>query len=199
MSIFVEKPVYIVEGFDILGKTTFIDTVMKSYSKYTASHDVTDSTIGRNNSWAIGYSILDFLSQVPVSSKVIIDRGIFSSIVYACLYEPYIPISEEVIKWYLNSEFFNSKVGHIYLTHRDKNTARRIYEIAQKRVRSTNAITDKYDSFSDFEHYWETYLKFDKAYRDAYQMLGVTPYTVKTAPGEFVVYQGEFCRGHITI
>lgn len=169
----------LVEGFDMVGKTTFMKTLFPEYKIYHCRHDLSDATIGRNNSWALGYGIIDYLDQTDGwDSKTIIDRGVMSSYVYEDIYN-FRSLDSKIIEWYKNCESFISKVDHVYICHKSKETARIIYKKSQSREVNPNTISALYDKFNSFEDYWKTYCKADELYREVYDLLGIKPEVYK--------------------
>lgn len=195
MENFFSNPVYVVEGFDMVGKSFFMNYVMSDYKVYHATHDLTDETVGRHNSWTIGYGVMDFLSQVGTDNlKVVIDRGVSSSFVYKRLYgmdaEVCFPgelTIDRVVDWYSKNEFFKSGVNHIHVCHLRKASARQIFEKSKTREVNPNALSAQMDRFSDFDEYWKTYLKAEELFTEVYDKLDIEPIIVKTYPGGFVI------------
>lgn len=170
----------IVEGFDIVGKTTYMNKVHSNSKVYHCNHDLSDITIGRHNSWALGYGIIDFLSQVKINDEILIDRGVISSAVYAELYDS--PLDSHVLEWYAGCEYFKKCIDHIYIRHYDETSARKIYEFAQSRKVNPNPLSAKFDKFTSFENYWSTYRHADQLFLDTYDKLGISPIVLLTYP-----------------
>lgn len=191
MNLFNES-VYVVEGFDMVGKNFFVDKFMPEFSLYHANHDLTDETIGRHESWAIGYGVMDFLFQIQETSKikVVIDRGVSSSFVYKALYEGNLDSNDHiltVVNWYSRNDFFKKSVGHIHVCHYNKASAKRLYEISQSREKNPNEVSAQMDRFSSFDEYWEYYTEAEDLFREVYRKIGITPIVVKSMPRSFVV------------
>lgn len=175
------KRIYILEGMDMVGKTTFAKTSMPGYRIYHADHDLVDRAAGRNYSWIIGYGVLDFLRQTgPLSEKIVIDRGVFSSYVYPKLYEEPEVLSQSVTTWYENDEFFNEEVGHIYVCHSSEESARQIYEESRHRPENPNVLSAAYDTFESFDQYWSTYLRAHELFGEIYGKMWIRPVVVKS-------------------
>lgn len=165
----------LIEGFDMVGKTTFMKILLPDHKIYHCRHDLSDSTIGRNNSWALGYGIIDFLDQTDgYDSKVIIDRGVMSSYVYEDIYN-FRSLNPKIMEWYRNCESFINKIDHIYIRHQSRDTAQTIYESSQSREINPNILSALYDRFDSFDDYWETYLRADQLYKEAYSIIGIKP------------------------
>ena len=181
------KNLYVVEGMDMVGKSTFMKTCMPNHRIYHARHDLTDSTVGRNNSWTIGYGIIDFAEQMHFDdqliygNKYVIDRGVFSSYVYSRLYSQK-EIDPKIVEWYRNNEFFKNKVGHVYIKHRNPDTAKIIFDASQSREKNPNVISNKYDQFNSFDDYWIFYYTADQLFREVYSLIGIKPRVFETLP-----------------
>lgn len=173
---------YMIEGFDMVGKTTFLNRYLSDHQIYHCNHDLTDDTIGRENSWTIGYGVIDFLEQVDTKPcHLVIDRGVFSSYVYSRIYQNR-QLDKKVLDWYKNNNFFKSSVGHIYLKHHDSSTAEKIFDFAQNREKNPNKLSDKYDQFKSFNDYWIFYSNADLLFKEAYNYIGVRPRVFETFP-----------------
>lgn len=184
---FSSKRLCIIDGFDMVGKTTFIKNFMYDFKYYHPNHDITDLVVGRDNSWTIGYGIIDFFSQVGIDNiKAVIDRGPASGYVYKMIYSTTVRITDpifDVMSMYRDMEFFATGITHIHVCHSSKESAREIYELSQSREVNPNAISAKLDQFSNFEDYWSTYCKAQKLYHRAYDILDISPIIVKTFVG----------------
>lgn len=192
------KNIVVVEGFEMVGKTTFINNELSHFVNYHATHDLTDKTIGRDNSWTIGYGVFDLLSQIETQANdptksiiyphlaVVIDRGVFSSYVYQKLYGSG-ELSSEVIEYYKNNKFFHDEVSHLYVVPKNATVARQIYEKSASRPENPNALSNKYDQFDSFESYWSAFLKADKLFEEAYQIMNVSPHLVVNTGSEYFI------------
>lgn len=179
------KKVVVVEGFDMVGKSTWVNEVLGTYQQYTPDHDLTDSTVGRSNSWTIGYGIFDLLSQVGYSGEgIVINRGVASSYVYPQIYNQN-PLDLQVIEWYKGNKFFKEETSVLYFFHESQESARVIYENSQKRQKNPNKLSDKMDQFKDFEDYWSTYTKAHRLFVEAFNKLGIKPEFIMTGSGGF--------------
>lgn len=177
--------VIIVEGFEMVGKTSYAKTLAERTNNfiYHADHDLTDKTVGRNNSWTIGYGIFDLLSHIPTEETIIIDRHVASSYVYQKLYGPEGELYSEVIDYYKNNKFFHDSVTHIHVQHESKEEALKIFEKSKTRDKNSNELSNKYDQFDNFEEYWSRYSKAQEYFLEAYLKLGVAPRVVNTYYG----------------
>lgn len=179
--------VYIIEGMDMVGKNTFVEENLPGYKLYQCRHDLTDQTVGRDNSWTIGYGVVDFLEQLGVckdsklKNGVVINRGVFSSYVYARLYNNTY-LDKKVLDWYKNNEFFKETIGHIYIRHFSPETAQVIFEKSRLRAQDSNEISRKYDKFNTFNDYWYVYNMADRLFKEAYDYVGVKPRIFETLP-----------------
>lgn len=177
----VDKKVFIVEGFDMVGKTTAIKNFLPDYDTYFANHDLTDKVVGRDKSWVIGYGVLDLLSQIHSRDiKLVINRGVASSYVYSILYDDQSSLDERVLQWYRHNDFFVNQVGHIYVSHFNEVSARQIYENSLHRETNPNELSAKYDRFNSFEEYWELYQEADRLFNQTYRKLGINPLRIVT-------------------
>lgn len=177
------KDIIIVEGFDMVGKTKFAKQEFSEYSHYYANHDLTDITVGRNNSWTIGYGIIDFLSQVHKSGqKILINRGICSSIVYESIYNK-TDLNRSIVDYYRNNQFFHDNIDIVYVRHNTRTCAEYIYEMSKSRERNKNELSDQYDKFKDFNDYWNTYRLFDHKFHESFSMINFDPIVVLTKAG----------------
>lgn len=165
----------IVEGFDCVGKDTYVAKTFRDMLVYRPDYNLFDSFFTRNDAWVIGYSIFDYLSQTNTSSdSIVLNRGIASSLVYAKLYNIDSQILKEtnlleLLKWWKSNRVFkDSTIIHIY--HSSKESA----EILYNSMVSSRVMEDL-DKFESFDDYWRMYLKAEELYKDAYHLLGVTP------------------------
>lgn len=181
------KNTVIVEGFEMVGKSTMIENLLvrdNGFVNYHATHDLTDRTVGRNNSWTIGYGVLDFLSQYDKEPykrfdlRVAIDRGVFSSYVYQKLYGPVSDLNYKIVDWYKRNNFFHEGVTHLYVKPADETVSRMLWDKSRERPENPNFLSNKYDKFSSFEEYWEMFKKADELFEEAYQLMKVEPYVV---------------------
>lgn len=186
-----DKPVYVIEGFEMVGKSTFAKVFLPEYKLYHADHDLTDAVIGRHNSWTIGYGVMNFLSHTlnAYTDKFVIDRGVASSIVYPALFNQEQTLSPEVIRWYRTDPFYRDYVGHLLFYHKSKETAKVIWDRAKSRPASINELSRQYDSFSDFEDYWTKYQEAQSLFEGAYRALGVEPIKVEVEDGLFRIVE----------
>lgn len=179
--------VIIVEGFEMVGKTSYAKSLYSPDGTrpiiYHADHDLTDKTIGRNNSWAIGYGIFDLLSHSDIKETIIIDRHVASSYVYPKLYGLNSELNPEIVEYYKNSEFFHKSVTHIHIQHESKEEALKIFEKSKTREKNANELSNKYDQFDNFEEYWGRYSKAQEYFLEAYLKLGIHPLVVNTYYG----------------
>lgn len=172
--------IYIIDGFDMVGKTSYIKSNLKGAKYWHPTHDLTDSTIGRVSSWSLGYGVLDFLSQTSLDQDIVIDRGVASSYVYNLLYI-HKKLPKEVIQYYRDWKWFHKEVKYIHIRHSSENSARKIFSRGQTRGTAQNELSAKYDRFRNFDQYWDRYLEAEKLFTEAYFLLEIIPeyyYTV---------------------
>jgi len=174
------RNIVIVEGFEITGKTTTMKKMLipDGYSYYHPNHNLTDVTIGRDNSWTIGYGIFDLLSQIDLSNtKILIDRGVASSYVYGILNGN--PLDKRVIEWYKNNDFFHRGVSHVIVKHTDMTSARKIYDrCLSERPENPNELSAKFDRFENFDEYYRKYSYASTLFDEAYEKLNIVPRTI---------------------
>lgn len=183
--------ILLVEGMDMVGKSTFVEKKVPHYfTTYECHHKLTDETIGRENSWAIGYGVVDFLEQMIndhrqnnlMNCNVAINRGVFSSYVYTRLYNNK-NLDPRILDYYKDNEFFKNFIQHIYIRHHNADTARIIFEKSQQRDKIVDTeISRKYDTFNTFSDYWIFYNTADQLFKEAYDYIGVKPHIFETLP-----------------
>lgn len=190
--------IVIVDGFEIVGKTSYIKCAYPTYQYYHPTHSLTDKTIGRHNSWAIGYGLMDMVCQFnnDCDFKLVIDRGVASSYVYPFLYNQESTLPTEVLKWYRDNLLLKKRVNFVYLCHKTKDSAKFIYEDAlSHRMTDTNSLSQKYDTFENFEDYWKTYLRADEMFRSVYNYMEIEPEIVYTQRGFWISSEGFVSKG----
>lgn len=181
--------IILVEGMDMTGKSTFVKRKVPNYfTSYECHHDLTDKTVGRENSWTIGYGIIDFLQQMCsdpcnnlMNCNVVINRGVFSSYVYGRLYQNNL-LDETVIDFYKNNDFFKYDIDHVYVRHHSLDTAERIFESSKTREVADTEISRKYDKFNSFRDYWVYYNMADQLFKEVYDKVGIKPHIFETLP-----------------
>jgi len=170
------KNIYLIEGFSMVGRSTFIDTAFPASPMYTWNNNHVDELNNRNE-WNVEYGIIDFLEQVGVrrvanSTGLVLNRGVFSSYVYNYLYSRSRPFDERILESYKNNKFFHNDIGHIYVRHSDQGLAEEMF----------NKAHEQYPEFKSFSDYWIMYNYADQCYRDIYKKLGITPEIYETIP-----------------
>lgn len=200
------KKIIVLEGFDMTGKSTFAEKILllsdpyHKYKIYNPHHNLTDATIGRHNSWAIGYSIFDFLSQMNLDATdthIIINRGVFSSYVYSELNgSAKDKLPAEVVDWYRNSQFFKDNVDVLFFQHFSEATAKEIYDASQDREENPNKLSRQLDTFDGFSQYWDTYRRANELFLESFELVGVSPIFLRTGVGFF---QEKFSSGEEVI
>lgn len=182
--------VVVVEGFDMVGKTFFMKEHLSQYKIFHADHELTDATVGRNNSWTIGYGIFDLMSQtgLNVSDPIVIDRCVASSFVYSKLF-PDGGVSKEsmdqIVDWYSKCKVFKEDVVHVHVCHYNRCTARKIYEASQHREKNPNPLSAELDKYSSFDEYWSAYKLAECWFESVYSQLGIEPVKAKVYPGGY--------------
>lgn len=189
--------IVLVEGFDMVGKNTYVKKNFPHYCKYFEyDHTLTDITGNRDKAWIAGYGIISFLDYVLKNTNttnlhVAINRGVLSSVVYEKIYNRK-DIQSEILDWYKNNSFFTEEVKHVYVRHHNADTAREIYNKSISREEASNEINKSYDSFNSFEDYWMVYSLADQLFMNTYKHLGIKPTIVETLPNfEWEVVDGD--------
>lgn len=143
----------IVEGFEMVGKTTFMNQLkgqslagLKDHLGITSMEG--EYGVGYTNYWIVGAMIARLCSQGIIKGDVVQDRGILSTIAYGKLQDKNFKATGYLDKYFKDLE----KAGCIiyYLLHADKDTARHYYNAALKRKDNDGV----YDKFDDFNEYW---------------------------------------------
>lgn len=165
--------IYIIEGFDGVGKDWYVHKMLSDKEFYRPNHDLFDKFIGRQESWVIGASIFDFLSRISKTSvEVVINRCIASSLVYSEMYNGKLhlhPNLNKLIEFYKNNKHFQ-QANHLHICHSDMASARKIYECVNKRPDN-----DEYDVFDGFSEYWKNYCYAETLFAKYYKLLGIKP------------------------
>lgn len=165
--------IYIVEGFDGVGKDYYISKNLADKSFYRPNYDVYDRFFGRQDSWCIGFSIFDFLSKfTKTKNEVVINRCIASSLVYSELYNGKLhlhPDLNKLIDFYKKNKHFQ-EANHIHISHKDYDTALCMYEELSRRD-----FKEELDNFEGFAEYWKRYCEAESLYSKYYRILGITP------------------------
>ena len=147
---------YLIEGFDSTGKLTFAKKILKDHKLYIHNHSCFE--------FLEGYSIFDFIDEIRPMEKIVIKGG--SPITDYCNHRLYRleHLDQKIIDYFKDNQFFVSELGHIYLRHRNVETAETFYNEVQ--------FHQKFNSFSD---YWIYYKTADGLYHEIYQKLGIKP------------------------
>lgn len=165
--------IYIVEGFDGVGKDYYVEHNFPDKDFYRPNHELFDQFLGRQESWVIGCSIFDFLSRLDRTKvEVVINRSIASSLVYSELYNGRLhihPKLDKLIEFYKNNRHFQ-EANHIHICHADMASARKIYQMTTQRPDN-----EEYDIFDGFDEYWKRYSLAETMFSKYYRMLGIKP------------------------
>lgn len=160
----------VVEGFDMVGKTTYIhDILMKQYKEkgyqcmyYHPDYDFYNQVDpSRDSMYLVGYGIFDFIESnldtlKSLNLSIIIDRGVLSSIVYSD------NMSDEFKNVLLQSYNKLQSIKNYTTLHyvsTTKDNAEHLYHKSQ--LRSDNELLDRYENF---ESYYNKYLKYHNKY-----------------------------------
>ena len=157
----------IVEGFDKVGKTTFIQggkggkgtKLNKLSNQFGHTSMEGQYGIGYPQSWVIGAAMIHLVRQANIQEDIVVDRGILSSLVYGEIQENFMGYEYIMTKLLDDMKAINAKV--IYLRHADKGSANLKYQASLSRDIDAN---DEYDHFEGFEAYWDKYLDMDNRF-----------------------------------
>ena len=159
--------IYVCEGFDAVGKDTFIEKCLGELApNYGPTYEVFDKYLLRDDAWLIGLAIVDLLSQSNLikSSNVLLNRWLPSSYVYArlkardsqdeILDQEVIAKFLEIINDYttLDGEDIFPQVTIYHVSHESKESARVIYNRSLNRPDN-----ESFDDFNSFDDYWVRY------------------------------------------
>lgn len=148
-----------VEGFDCVGKTTFIEKYLKPRLPYHALIQINSASspdlfgfipfryrylLGSFFNYMIFESIFD-INKYPV----IMDRGLVGSMVYNKVYNQKLDYLDRVAPNVYTNIYKNLNILVIYLYHTDYTKASQMY--------SSKVTLDEYDEFESIEAYWSTY------------------------------------------
>lgn len=161
---------FILEGFDIVGKTTYSRMLVDSV--YRPDYSIFDQYFDRTLAFMFGYAQADTWSYcksagLSVPELVGIDRSPISGYVYSRLYGKDIePLSCDFVISYLMKMLKAFDQIEIYdVRHSGMESAEEIYDYTQKYSEDHNEPFDTFDSFSD---YYNTYSRasiyFDAIY-----------------------------------
>lgn len=152
-----------VDGFDMVGKTAVIKELSSGYAEvYHPDYEIYDKYRNRNDAILLAYGQIDWLCKGIATTPVIFDRMVPSSYVYSQFYNG--NVSYEMCFDMLNKLSKKMPVILCYVCHDSLRSAARIYA-------NDKSHTESFDQFNSFEDYWETYRKFDEAYRSFYRRL----------------------------
>lgn len=171
-SIINDYDILVVEGYDMVGKSTLISNLVSIMSTldfhrvrpvvvFRPDYDnlCYDDVIDKSNRLVIGLSVLDFIrSDKNYNKLTIFDRGLPSGIVYSALYQDN-KLNKCMIDSYIDL-YLNMKTCILYINHESKSSAMVKYN---KSILDNNH-EDDYDKFSSFDEYYSTYLKFNKEF-----------------------------------
>lgn len=169
----------IVEGFDLTGKSYFIEKFSKLYGyklwepKY--STEINNRVIPYDDRYSLGVGLIDLVESRIVDSRVIVNRGLISGVVYNNMYHQGIStmVNKEFYD-YATSKYSNPDLIHtIYITHTDERDAEVLYNNSKKR-----SGNESYDRFDSFEEYMEFFRMFDQEFSLTLKSICNDNYTV---------------------
>ncbi|AMM44932.1 hypothetical protein SP15_134 [Bacillus phage SP-15] len=151
----VHPRLYVLEGYEMVGKTEFIDSYLQHAFKFRPSYEDLNlrEFIPGNSRSLLGVTVLDFLSQNPVliNRDMVFDRGLLSGLLYAKLYPQNGTNIEQDIDRFLGMyRMMDTKV--VYLYHTDKEYARDMFESSKSRT-TNDASFDP----PTFDKYWDEF------------------------------------------
>lgn len=175
--------VLIVEGFESVGKTHFINSISST------SHDVkvwdprkiydlsSDSTkiVPYEYRYVLNLALIDLaMNNLLTDNLVVVDRGLISGVVYS--------VAKGQDNNVLSLEFLNivkelytsGLVHNIYIKHDNKDTAYKLYDCSL----NDNSVKESYDRFSGFDEYYSEHAKFDRLFSHYLKTLCGNNYTV---------------------
>lgn len=179
--------IYACEGFDAVGKDTFIKQCLTGLRpSYRPEYLVFDKYLMRDDAWLIGLSIVDLLSKSKLidESDVLLNRWLPSSYVYARLNAQDASddtLDSQVVDKFLSilndytsidPEIF-SKFQIFHVRHKDASTAYNVYMSSISRIDN-----EELDNFSSFEDYWIRYKQAEELYDLFYSELAVRGATI---------------------
>lgn len=156
----------IIEGYEMTGKSTLIRKLKEKNKDLICWSDISKGFginsskgthgVGYTGSWIIGATVAHLGALGVDVSKVILDRGILSSMVYGKLMDGF---DGSHLERYLEDL---NKIGAeiVYVSHSNQDSAKILFESA---MRDRNGQVDEYDP-TNFEDYWIEYEKFDREY-----------------------------------
>lgn len=188
----------VVEGFDMLGKTALANMIENSYkgigvetTTYRCNYKVVDNHLGRNKAWVAGYGAVDILKYIKPDKEVniLFDRMIPSSYVYDRIYGKGTNVTDELVRDLIDN-LGNLNTSYYYLEHKDKESAKRIYDFREK--------LDVLDEFESFEAYWKTYLLSCELYEEFFEKFNITPIrfiSQSSEDGSYCTITPNLCEG----
>ena len=167
------KNICIVEGFDMVGKDTFIKTAFSDYKVWNPDFKPIDDALGRDKAWTIGLGVVDFLSKTyNGTDKIAINRGAASSYAYSVCRDDQDTIDNRVVEWYKNNEFYHNQVDHLLLRFSDIEVAKELYYESKLRRDVFNEVSAKLDKFDTFNEYWSEYIRHLEKFDEYYDKVG---------------------------
>lgn len=173
--------VIVLEGFEMTGKSTMIDALMKlleSKYNYKCYYYHPDYRIynkfdkSRNIMWLNGITIYDFIESNLSELKdqnicIFIDRGVASSLVYSKItsghdYSQY----KDLIESYNSMKSITEYTTLILMKHKNKKLSEKVYY--RGKARSSN---EDRDNFESFEEYSRQYSQYTKEYKEVIKMI----------------------------
>lgn len=168
--------VYIVEGYDMVGKSYFLNNILKErYERddeyivlqdFKSKFGYVDNKYGisTKQAWLIGASWIHMLVNMKNSGNlncdVYIDRGILSNVAYDG--------DNEYLRTHYISDMRVLDAKVLYLKHGNLASAKTNYQMSKVDSGRTN---DRFDDFKSFEDYMKSYENYDKKFMKAVEYL----------------------------
>lgn len=173
--------IILLEGFNIVGKSEYIDKQLPHYyDLYNNSYFCkTISDITKSPKWIADSEVIDVVEKLISGSNksnlmnlnLIINQGIFSDYVNSRIFSNK-NLDTKILDLYKNNSFFKDYISHIYIRHHDINTAQFIYESAK--------LNELIPVFRTFEDYWKMYSYANLLFKEVYDYIGIQPIIFET-------------------
>ena len=160
----------IAEGFDLVGKTTFLKSKFVDYKIYKPDYRVFDHYFNRNLAFMYGYGQMDLFKYLKKSSQelpdIVYDRSVYSSYVYSWIYP-----SENTVPFDIVVDFTKSAVdifGELYLYyvhHMNDESMKLIFD------HDSSDHNEPLDQFNSFDEYKLYYLRASDLFESLFDQL----------------------------
>lgn len=158
-----------VEGFDITGKSSFINKIKDINNVDTWEpgfhEDLNNKVIPYSDRYTFGTALIDLAEKglLKDNKTYVVNRGLVTSYVYNKLYHQDIEtMNNSEFEEFFRSRFSNPVMTHtIYICH----TRQSSIELLFNSFKRENRELESYDRFSDINEYINVYKQFDEEYR----------------------------------